>query len=215
MSTTNSPLTIVPGQPPKRDGKRVYLDNRQMEVPSKYLRTIERKQDAFAFKMAKKAIQLADKLKQFKEELFTSADDIYELMQADAHVNTGEVGNYTITSYGKEVKVEVSVQHRIEFDSNITFAKEKIFQYIREKLGDKDDALRKLIYTSFETSRGQLDTKNVLRLMKLKIDHPLWNEGIELIKKSMDVNRSKRYARVFVRDQNGEYKPVGLNFSNI
>ena len=60
-----------------------------------------------------------------------------------------------------------------------------------------------------------MDVKRILGLFRLKINHPTWMEAMELIKQSINRNNSKRYARVWEKDKNGEYRNIELNSSSI
>jgi hypothetical protein len=214
MSTETKKIAI--NQPKDKEGKRQWLNPKGETVPAAYIRKINKQQDATAFKQSKKALALHNSLVAFKKEIMDECDALYEQMKADAHIKTSQKGSYAITSFGGEVKIEMTIQDRVAWkEPEIGFAKAKIFEYLKSELGDKQEAVRKLIYTAFETSGGKLDTKRILGLLKLEINDATWKAGIELLKQSMQVVDSKRYVRVFVRDAEGEYQPIDLNFSSL
>jgi hypothetical protein len=49
----------------------------------------------------------------------------------------------------------------------------------------------------------------------VRINHPLFQEACTLIQKAIVRPDSKTYYRVFVKDEEGKYKNIELNFSNI
>lgn len=184
-------------------------------VPAKFVPSIDKKKTATVLRLVKQATAAQEKLRVLKSKLFAECDDIYQLMQDNAKVRTGKKGNYTISTFSKDAKIEVSIQESLSFDDNITFAKEKIEAYVADKAKGVDEDLLKLVHLAFESRKGQLDSKRVLGLFKLKIKHPLWQEAMELIKTSIDRNFSKRYARIWLRQEDGSYQAIELNFSKL
>ncbi len=191
-----------------------WIDHKGQEVPARHVRPIDKRKDAFANKMLKKANKIAEMLGDFKDELYEGGDAIWADMQKAEDVRTGEKG-YSISTFDKSIKIEVTQQERIEFDDNIKLAKAKIFEYFDSKLGKDESEIRSIIHNAFETSRGKLDVKRVMGLFKLDIKHPRWTEGMELLKKSIDRNNSSRYVRILARDQEGKYKQIPLSISQL
>lgn len=192
-----------------------WINHRGEKVPAAYVPAIDKKRDRVASKYAAKAERISQQLAHFKEEILAECDEIYQEQLEDANVRTGKKGNYTITSFDKGIKIEVSIQDRIEFDDNINIAQEKINAFLAAKTANIDHDLGEIVRNAFRSRKGQLDNKRVLGLLKYNISHPLWKEAMEYLKKSIDTNTSKRYARIFIRDGEGNYRPVELNFSSL
>lgn len=197
-----------------KNQKKQWIDHKGQEVPAMHVRPIDKRKDTFAIRMEKKAQKVSQALKEFKEELFAGGDQIWIDMQNAEGVRTGEK-NYSINTFDKAIKIEISQQEKIEFDDNIKLAKAKIFEYLDERLSDSDAEIKAIVHNAFETSRGNLDVKRVMSLFKLNITHEKWLHGMELLKKSIDRNNSSRYARIFVRDHDGKYKSIPLSLSQI
>jgi hypothetical protein len=195
--------------------KTIWKNHLGQEVPFSYVPPIDKKKDRIAQSLVKKATELSLKLAQYKYDLLEKCDDLYEEMKADASVTTGSKGNYTITSFDKSLKIEVNVSERIEFDDKIIFAQEKINEFLSTKTKDADADLAEIVNNAFQSSKGQLDHKRVLSLFAYKIKHPIWLEAMELIKQSIQRNNSKRYVRIWQKDDAGQYQSIDLNFSNI
>jgi hypothetical protein len=196
--------------------KKRWIDHRGNEVPAKYVPALEKDKDTYCSKTLRKAIEISAKLKAFKTDLLMEAEHLYYKMleESNIDVNTRK-GNMTIASFDKSIKIEISVQERIEFDDNITLAQEKINEYLRLKLADGDMELAELVNSAFTTSKGKLDNKRILSLFRMKIRHHLWIDAIELIKKSIQVNSTKRYIQIWVKDDQGAYKAVDLSLSTL
>lgn len=190
-----------------------WINHLGQEVPTAYVPTIDKKKDRMARKYLKKAKAISEKLAKFKSEIEEEADALYDEMLEDAKVRTGKKGNFTISSFDKEIKIEADIQERIEFSDNIKLAQAKFDEFINIKTKDADADLIEMINHAFKTSKGRLDTKRVLSLFSYKINHKVWKEGIELLKQSIDRNISKRYIRIQEKDQHGDYQNIQLNFS--
>lgn len=195
--------------------KKIWTNHLGQEVPASYVPTIDKKKERLAEKVLKDAKKLSKSLEDFKTKLMADADAIYEEMCNDADVTTGKKGNYSITSFDKEIKIEISVQERIEFDDKINLAQAKINEFIADKSAGVDHDLQLLINSAFATTKGRLDTKRILGLFKLNIKAKKWLDAMELIKQSIDRNSSKRYCRIWEKDKEGEYQSIELNFSSL
>lgn len=195
--------------------KKQWIDHNGNEVPAQYVPGLDKTKERTADKTLKKAIKLNKALNEFKKETLKECDSLYNKMLSDHDVKKKGKGNYSITSFDKSIKIEVSMQERIEFDDQIQIAQEKINQYLVVKTGDVDQELQQIINLAFKTSKGRLDAKRVLSLFGLKINHPLWIEAMDILKSSINRNVSKRYLRVWKKDTEGDYKSIELNFSSI
>lgn len=195
--------------------KKQWIDLNGNTIPAQYVPKIDKERERVTLRHLNRAKKLSAQLLKLKEEMLNECDAIYQQMLKDGNVPGQSKGGYSISTFDRSAKIEVSVQERIEFDDMITVAHEKIKQYIAEKTQGVDTDLQQIINQAFETSRGQMDAKRVLSLFRLKITHPLWIEAMDMIKNSISRNNSKRYVRVWEKDGNGEYKAVELNFSAI
>ncbi len=195
--------------------KKVWKNHSGDTVPAAYVPTLDKERERVALKIYNKAKRLNESLQAFKELALTEADAVFDKMLADNNVDRERKGNFSITTFDKQIKIEVNVQERIDFDDQIQVAQAKINEFIEQKTNGIDPELTELINSAFQTNKGRMDVKRVLSLFNLKINHPLWKEAMELIKQSISRNSSKRYMRVWKKDKNGEYLAVELNFSSI
>lgn len=195
--------------------KKEWRNHKGELVPAPYVPKLDKEKERTALKVYSKASDLSVRLAEFKADALEACDKIYDKMLRDNNVSTGKKGNYTVTSFDKVYKIEVNVSERIEFDDQIQVAQAKINEYLEEKTEGIDNDLIQIINQAFKTTKGQMDTKSVLGLFQLKITHKKWREAMELIKQSISRNTSKRYMRIWKKDDNGEYRSVELNFSSI
>lgn len=196
---------------------KTYTDKDGREIPSGYLHKIDKDKHAAAIKIHKKASEISKRMADFKSLVFEIADDLYErtLTEKKIKLRDNSKGGYSITTIDKAIKVEITISETIAFDDRIDIAQKLINEYLEDKTKGSDAELSILINEAFRTTRGRLDTRRILNLMKLQIKHQKWVKAMELIKESMSTRDSKRYIRVWERAENGEYKPVKLDFASI
>jgi hypothetical protein len=86
-----------------------------------------------------------------------------------------------------------------------------------KNLTASDEFVKELVDTAFSNSKGALDAKKVLSLLKhrTKIKNVLFQEALNLIEESIRRPDSKTYYRVWTKDEDGKYKNIDLNFSSI
>lgn len=195
--------------------KKQWIDLNGNEVPAQYVPKLDKDRERVTLKHLARAKKLSEQLEKFKTELLEECDAVYEQMLTDNNVSGNSKGGFSISTFDRAAKIEISVQERIEFDDLISVAHEKIKLYLADKMQGVDADLQQIITQAFETRKGRMDVKRILGLFRLKINHPLWLEAMELIKNSITRNNSKRYARIWEKDANGEYKNIELNFSSI
>lgn len=195
--------------------KKIWKDHNGNVIPVHYVPKLDKERDRAAQKVLKQALDLNLKLSDFKAKSIELCDDVFEKMLAEHNVKKDRKGNYSITSFDKDIKIEMNIQERVEFDDLIQVAQEKISEYLEEKTGGIDEDLRQIINMAFKTTKGQMDVKRVLGLFKLNIKNKKWLEAMDILKKSINRNTSKRYMRIWQKNAQGEYKSIELNFSSI
>jgi hypothetical protein len=197
---------------------KVYIDKDGREIPAGYIHKIEKDKHAAAIKLAKRATKLSLELAEFKKELFKVCDELHEraLVENQVKLRENSKGSYTISTIDKAVKVEVTVSEFGTFGDDISIAHALIKEFLAEKTkGIVDADLANIISSAFETRGGNLDVKRILSLKKYKIDHPTWRQAMEVIDKSYEVRNTKRYVRIWMKDEHGELQMVPLDFASL
>jgi hypothetical protein len=195
-----------------------WTDEKGIQIPYNRITPLERKMEVKSFNLAKKAVDLHNRLSEFKREVAEICQGIYEQYMAENKVKKTAKGNFTWYNFDRSIKIEVSVNERIEFDDMaIDAAKAKLEEFLQNNVEAKDEFVKELIMNAFETSRGKLDVKKVMSLVryKSKIKAPLYQEAIELIENGIRRPDSKMYFRVWQRDEEGKYIYIDLNLSSI
>lgn len=195
--------------------KKVWINSAGLEVPEQYVPKMEKRKTKTALALLAQAKKLQKQVSQFKTFSLTSLDSIYNEMLAEAKVSQTQKGNFSISTFDGNVKIEVRIQDTIDFDDRITLAKAKIDQLIEQKkTAGSDMELVTIASSAFQTSGGKLDTKKVFSLFEYKITNPLWVEAMDLIRDSIKRKFSKRHVRFFEKNAEGEFIAVKLDFSS-
>lgn len=213
--TTTTTTGYVPLLKTKKMAKKIWKDHNGDVIPTAYVPSLDKARDRVAQRVLKQAVDLNVRMAKFKDESLMACDALFDKMLEDHKVRKNSKGGYSISSFGKDIKIEISIQERVEFDDLIQVAQLKINEYLESKTHGIDTDLQQIINLAFKTTQGKMDVKRVLGLFKLNIKHHLWVEAMDILKKSISRNNSKRYLRVWKKADNGEYKAVDLNFSSI
>ena len=85
------------------------------------------------------------------------------------------------------------------------------------KAETKEDFIKQMITDAFSTTKGKLDAKKVMSLLryKSKVKTPLFLEAMDHLENSIRRPDSKQYFRVFGKLEDGSYQLIDLNFSSI
>lgn len=200
----------------QKNTSKTWLDHRGNEVPRDYVPKFDRYNEIQVSKIFNAAIKLNEQIARFKAMSYEIADALYAEMLRNANISPSDrKGNYTLTSFDKSIRIEVNVNELIEFDENINLAQMKLQEFIENKTKGVDIDIVALINQAFTTRKGRLDKARIFGLFSLNITHPLWQESMELIRKSINRNSTVRYMEISEKDENGRYIPIRLNFATI
>jgi len=177
----------------------------------------ERLMEAQSYKLAKEALKLNQELSAFKNYVREVCQEVYDTYMSEKEA-TPTKGNFIWYNFDRSIKIEVSIKERIEFDDlGITACKSKLHDFLKENVESKDAFIKDMVMDAFETSRGKLDAKKVMSLLRYrsKIKNPLFQEALNLLEESIRRPESKTYFRVSTRTSEGKYEVIDLNFSSI
>ena len=198
-----------------------WRDESGTDVPYNRTTKIERKKERAAASLLKKAIKANEFLKEVKQLIVDATDEILNMEREANKVKLDGKGNFTWYNFDRSIKIQVDVNEQIRFDDiKIEAAKEKLLTMIRENVTG-DDFIISIVEDAFQTSRGKLDAKKVLGLrkhtsrIKTQSIRSVWEEAMNLIDESISRPNSKSYHKIWVKNKEGEYEGVELNFSAI
>lgn len=195
-----------------------WMDESGNSIP--YARTTksERLMERQSAKILKGALKINSDLIAFKNHVSDICTEVYEVFMAEKENTAPGKGNFTWYNFDRTIKVEISINEHIEFDDlTITACKDKLDNFLTSHVESSTDYLKDLIMEAFHTSRGKLDSKKVLGLLKYrsKIKHADFQKALDLLEESIRRPKSKTYFRIWAKDGDGEFQAINLNFSSI
>ncbi|MGE0636020.1 MAG: DUF3164 family protein [Bacteroidia bacterium] len=199
--------------------EKTWKDEAGVEIPASRITATEKLREKMSDKVLKTAQAASAALSELKELIRQASEQVYEQTMKDNKVEgKNGKGNFTWYNFDRSIRIEVSINERIDFDETlIAVAKEKLEIFLKGNLEGTEEMVRQLVMDAFNTSRGKLDSKKVLSLLKYKsrIKAGLFQEALECIEKAIRRPDSKTYHRVAFKNAEGGYDYVELNFSAI
>lgn len=202
----------------QKSSDKLWLDEAGNTIPYDRTTKYERAAENTVHKLAVSAYDIHVKLKAYKDKVREEAERLYELFTKENGVIGKGKGSATFYNFDRSIKVMVKVNDQITFDENtIELAKEKLDELLSDGLENAKDFVKPLVMEAFHQNSGKLDTKRVLGLRRYtsRIKDPRYTEAMELIDKAVRRPSTREYYRICVKDSNGEYQDIQLNFASI
>lgn len=200
---------------------KVWTDESGMQIPYNRTTISERKKEKSAGSLLKKAQSISQLLTDLKQAVVEATEDVLNSEREANNVKLDLKGNYTWYNFDRSIKIQVDLSEPIRFDEiKIAAAKEKLMNLIRTNISG-DEFIISIAEDAFQTSSGRLDPKKILGLRKhsLRIKNQTlktqWDETMQLIDSSITRPKSKSYYKIWVKNSEGKYEGVELNFSAI
>jgi hypothetical protein len=188
-------------------------DGQGRQVPENMVSDIDKLRDQTVREIAKKALDMRDKLAVFKQAI---KDELLSYLSLSAErygkKYGGKKGNVTLMSYDGSLKLMLAVNENIVFDERLQVAKSIIDDCITRWSQGSRDEIRALVNNAFYVDKaGNISAARILGLRRLDIQDGEWKRAMEAITDSIQVSGSKEYLRVYTRGDNGEYQQVPLD----
>lgn len=201
--------------------KDFWQDEASSSIPYNRTTTSERIKEKGAAAIHKEAAIINQKLIALKAKWEDITTKVFEAMSIEHKVKIDSKGNFTWYNFNKSIKIEANVNEAIKFDEAlIEAAKGVLLTLINDNIKG-DDFIISIVNDAFQTSSGSLDTKRILGLKKhtTRIHNiamrEQWQKGMDLIEQSISRPSSKKYMRVYEKDDQGEYQNIQLNFASL
>lgn len=196
-----------------------WKDENGVTVPVNRLTKGEKLREKNAHQLVKQAEDLNKRLEAFKAQIREMCSEVERVASEELTVNRESLkGNITWFNFDRSIKIERSISEPMTFDDlTITAAKYKLDEFLNDAIESKFDFAKEMIISAFETTKGKLDPKKITPLTRYekRVNHKLFSEACALIQAAIRRPDSKTYYRVWQKDDEGKYKAVELNFSNI
>lgn len=197
---------------------KVWRDEQAMEVPYTRTTKVERMKENHAYTLATGAKKIHGQLSAFKKQIHALCNEVFESVMSEKERKKATKGNFTWYNFDGSIKIEVNINENIEFDGLlIEKCKQKLLELVGDAISADKAFIKELVLSAFQTSGGKLDTKKIMSLKKYasKIDDPRYGKAMKYLDESIRRPDSKTYFRVWVRDGQGQYQNIDLNFSSV
>ena len=199
-----------------------WIDEKGLQIPASRVTATEKLKDRKAAQLLREAQKLHKALTAYKRTMADTCQEVFTAVMEENGVKPyNHKGNFTWFNFDRSIKIEASVNERIDFDDAlIAAAKDKFYEFMSKNTAGVDEMIRSLIMDAFSTTRGRLDAKKVMGLVRYRAKinqkrYPLFHEAVDLIEQSIRRPDSRTYFRIWERRPDGDYKAVDLNISSI
>jgi hypothetical protein len=200
---------------------KFWIDESGTQIPYNRTTPIERKKEKHAAAILKKGQSVFKILSDLKAAVREASEEVLNDEREASNVKLSEKGNYTWYNFDRSIKIQVDVSEPIKFDEiKIASAKEKLMNLIRTNISG-DDFIISIAEDAFQTSSGRLDPAKILGLrkhssrIKNEVIKAEWEAIMKQIDSSITRPKSKSYYKIWVKNTEGQYEGVELNFSKI
>lgn len=187
-------------------------------VPENQVREHDKLRDGVARDLGNAAERISALLAEFKKQALADIADLIAVSSERYGVKLGgQKGNVSITTYDGQYKIERAFADRIVFTEEILAARELINNCISDWSEGANNHLRVLVDRAFRANKqGQLMVKDVLSLLRIEINDPVWKTAMQALKDSIQVNGTAVYIRVYKRHGNtDQYLPINLTLAGV
>jgi uncharacterized protein len=195
-----------------------WVDEAGTKIPFNRLTKLEIMKEAEMAKILKEANHINAILIAYKRHVAAACEKIVtEFMQEKAVDRIGK-GNVSLFNFDRSIRLELNVNDRITFDDlTMNACKQKFDEFLSNNIDEKQAFVKDMIQDAFSTSRGKLDAKKVMSLLKYetRINDITFQRALLLLKESIRRPDSKNYYRVSVKNKEGKYENIDLNFSSL
>lgn len=199
-------------------GKK-WIDPAGNVIPANRVTPLEKRKERFADKIKKNAIKISQELSALKGLIETSSSEIYQEVMQEKNIDIKKKkGNFTWFNFDRTIKIEIERNDKTEFDSIlIDSCKTKLDTFLSTNINTENQFIKQLILDAFQTTKGRLDTQRVMSLLKYKskINNELFLSAMEDLENSITREFRKRYSRVWLKDADGEWVNIPLNYSDV
>lgn len=198
---------------------KIWKDEAGNVIPANRITKSEKLRERYSERILKEAKNANKILKAVKELVHKASQEVFDMVAKENEIDLSKhKGNFTWFNFDRSIKIEININMRIVFDSIlIAGCKDKLMTFIDTTVSSSDSFVKEIILEAFNTSTGNLDTRRVMGLLKYrdKVKNPLFKEAMDMLSNSIQRPDSKLYSRVWLKNAEGEYVNIDLNYSSI
>ena len=185
----------------KNKQPKCLTDSDGNQIPIKYLKPYEKTRE----KKVQAIFTRWTKTRAAVEKCMADCiNDLVELQGERAKLPNGDIGakgNFSVSSFDGLINVQIKQSYNIRLDERSERARDMMLAYAESMIGKVQDIagvdvqfMRRMIESTFKpTSTGQLSVGKVFDLLKYTVNDPNWIKAQNILRDSMESERSKAY----------------------
>lgn len=198
------------------DGKKYYVDAAGRLIPEEMVPEYDKIKDQTVESVYAKLMGLREQMLAVKADTLQTITDLKRILESQYGVKFGDKNNMSFTTIDGEKRLRVDQNTIKSFDEKILVAKAKIDSLIEKWAKGSNVNLVAIVKQAFELDQsGNINVARVLSLRRLNVDDSEWKEAMDLIGDSFQPVMSKQYLNMQVRQKDGRYAAIDLNFARM
>ncbi len=196
--------------------RKIWIDPHGREIPNNRVTDEEKQIEKIINRIhpkAQKAVQALTELK----ELFLG--DFMEYLNGLSQYGLNEdwKGNATSPNFSQTIRLVREEKERITFDHNINLCQRLVYECLNKWGKNSNVNLKKVVDRAFKpTGSGSLSRQRLFDLRATDVQNdPDWDQAMSYMEKAIKVVDSKAYFAIEVKDAEGNWQRMPLNFYDI
>ncbi len=196
-----------------------WEDSQQRLIPKAQVKTTDQSRDEMVEELVARWKSCQSQIKELKIWIYAEVNAFLDLLHQEYKATDKQKSNnVTLKDFSGRFKLVLNAADFITFDEKLKVAKSLIDSCIgRWSLG-ADKNLVAIINDAFRVNQqGRISIPRVLGLRNLNIEDPEWLEAMQAINDSIVIEHTKKYIRLYEREQSeeGKYVALPLDIANL
>ena len=195
-----------------------WIDPTGHPVPVKYIGKVEKQRDVTVEKIFSAGVKLQKEMSKFKVLALGDVDKYLDWLASENGIEAlNKGGNYELANFSANRKVYIKVNKTIELDERLQLAKTLIDECLVSWSKNADQNLKAVVMHAFRVdTKGRVNIRAILSLLKLNIKDAQWAKAMELIKQAITVIGSKQYIFLQMRpNPRAEWQTIRLDLAGV
>lgn len=208
---------------------KYYLNSEMQTVPRENMTEINMLKEYVAVTLGVEAQDLHNRLVKFRQKTINMLQwykerkarilKINKMKRKRASTNTKKKekkGYGQVTAFSGTYRVEVKNPPYIKVGDGFQNAKELMGEVIHDELSDNKEFLTQMFDDAFSINKeGLVKVSAIMKLMEYQVDDPRWQKGKEILIADMQTLRRRLFPAYYMRDEEGKFIPITLEFSRV
>lgn len=191
----------------------------ERQAKEKREREYESRKDKFVMETARSFKQLHNRLKDFKEEVISTGNELHSEMYKVFQKEERDLKKFSLVTNDGLYKLTLERSDRQAFTEKAEVAINQIKDILRDKFSGRSKTMYNIINDILiKNNKGDYDERLVAKLRKQesKINDPKFSEALDILSDSYQVESTALYVRAYHRENPDKgWKDITLQFSSL